>query len=118
MRSGSGLPEPPWTRVWLLALVVKFCADLVPVTPAVLLSVDPDGAVTTPRMVTVQLAPPFRVPPLQLTSWPDWVQVPWLEVMAYCGVAGGDWRVPTPLSWSDRTRLVSLAPPVLAIVIV
>ena len=46
------------------------------------------------------------------------MQVPCVDVTAYCGVAGGDWRVPTPLSWSVNTRLVSFDPPVLTMVIV
>ncbi|OPZ53799.1 MAG: hypothetical protein BWY91_01820 [bacterium ADurb.BinA028] len=77
---------------------MKFCADRVPVIDAVLLIVTPLAAMTTPRIVTVQLAPPANVPPLQVTNWPLWVQVPWVEVTAYCGVPGGDCRVPTPLS--------------------
>ena len=32
VRSGSGEALLFWTRVWMVAEVVKFCADLVPVT--------------------------------------------------------------------------------------
>ena len=46
------------------------------------------------------------------------MQLPWLEEIAYWGVAGGDCRVPTPLSWSVSTRLVSLEPPVFVMLIV
>jgi hypothetical protein len=49
------------------AVEVKFCADLVPVTLAVLFIVVPFGAVTFPVMVTVQDSPPFRVPAEQDT---------------------------------------------------
>jgi hypothetical protein len=51
-----------------VAVLVKFWADLVPVNDATLLRVVPPGAVTTPRIVTVHVSPPFRVPPLQVTS--------------------------------------------------
>jgi hypothetical protein len=67
VRSGRG--EGLGLNTWVVAdaVEVKFCADLVPVTLAVLFIVVPFGAVTFPVMVTVQDSPPFRVPAEQDT---------------------------------------------------
>ena len=118
VRSGNEVEVPGSTSVWTVALVVKFWADRVPVTLAVLLMVVPAGAVTTPRTVTVNEPPPLTVPRLQLTSCPLCVHVPLLDVMTYCGVAGGAWIVPIPFSWSLSTTLLSFAPPVFVPVMV
>ena len=77
--------------------VVKFWADFVPVTDAVLLSVVPLPAVTWPRMVTVHDSPPAMPPPLQVTRLPlgpPWVQLPFVLVIVSCGSAGGFWITP------------------------
>jgi hypothetical protein len=50
-------------------VVVKFCADFVPVTEAVLFSVVPLAAVTMPRMVIVAEPPPGIVPMLHVTPF-------------------------------------------------
>ncbi len=123
LRSGFGSPPPvpPLTSTDTLPVVVKVCADLVPVTEAVLLSVVPSAAVTWPRMVTVQTAPPLSVPASQVTTLPlgpPWEQLPLELVIVSCGTAGGVWITPTPLTWSVITTLLTLEPPVLVTVIV
>src|SRR5262245_53336499 len=60
-RSGNG-PPPLLTLVVTVFVVVKFCADLVPLTETVLFSTDPLGAVTIPRIDTVQVPLPSIVP--------------------------------------------------------
>jgi hypothetical protein len=122
VRSGA-LPPPlePWTRTWTEAFVVKFWADLVPDTDAVLFSVVPLAAVTWPRIVTVTVTPPATVPIWQVTTLPfgpPWVQVPCVLVIVSWGRPGGLWIVPTPLTWSVITTVSTFAPPVFVIVIV
>src|ERR1044072_7703373 len=75
VRSGP-VPLPLLTRGVVVAVLVKFWADLVPVTEAVLFMVVPLAAVTTPRMVTVQEPPPSMSPAAQLTRFTFWMQLP------------------------------------------
>jgi hypothetical protein len=69
LRSARGEPLAFCTRVCTDAVVVKFCADFVPVTEAVLFSVVPLAAVTMPRMVIVAEPPPGIVPMLHVTPF-------------------------------------------------
>ena len=60
VRSASGDGGLLATCVVAVVDEVKFCADFVPVTLAVLFIVVPLGAVTLPVVVTVQYFPPRR----------------------------------------------------------
>src|SRR5262245_48039584 len=114
VRSGSGVPAPPLTWVEAVPVVVKFCADRVPVTDAVVLMVVPLAAVTMPVMVTTQVPPPSIVPPLQVTNPLLCAQLPRVLVSASFG---GTPMPPTPFTWSDSSMLVSLDPAVFTMVI-
>ena len=67
VKSASGPFGTPVTSTEEVAEAVNVVADFVPEAVAVLLMVVPLDEVTTPRMVTVQVAPPASVPPLQVT---------------------------------------------------
>src|SRR5687768_15250694 len=97
LRSGRTPPPLPPATTWVVAVVavVKFCADRVPVTDAVLLMTVPSEAVTMPRTVTVHDLPPPRTPPEQVTLRFDWEQLPWELVRTSCG---GVPIPPTPLT--------------------
>src|SRR6185369_8599865 len=122
VRSGELPPPPlPWTRTDTDAFVVKFWADFVPVTDAVLLRLVPFEAVTWPRIVIVTVAPPEMVPIWHVTTLPfapPWAHGPWVLVIVSCGSPGGLWTVPTPLTWSVMTTESTLAPPVFLMAIV
>src|SRR5262245_36666140 len=115
VRSGSAAPLPLLTSVLVVVVLVKFCADLVPVTDAVLLIVVPFAAVTTPRMVTTHDPLPSIVPPLHVTRLVFCAHEPRLLVICSCG---GVPMPPTPFSWSVITALVIFDPPVFTIVTV
>src|SRR6266542_5107704 len=85
VRSGSAVPPPPLTIVVAVAVVVEFCADLVPVTEAVLLIVVPLAAVTMPRIVTTHVPPPSIVPALHAIRFTFCVQLPRVLVSTNCG---------------------------------
>src|SRR6266581_2006019 len=114
-RSARGDPPPLLTRVVAVAVLVKFWADFVPVTEAVLFRVVPLAAVTMPRIVTTHDPPPSRVPAAQVTRLAFWEQLPRVLVRTSWGGAP---MPPTPFTWSERTTLSTLAPPVLTAVIV
>ncbi|MNC90760.1 hypothetical protein D3C83_69020 [compost metagenome] len=78
-----------------MAVLVKFCADRVPLTDAVLLMVVPFAAVTMPRMVTVHEPPPSMLPALHVTSALVCWQPPRVLVSTSCG---GTPMPPTPLT--------------------
>ena len=75
---------------------VKFCADLVTVTEAVLLRVVPLAAVTRPRMVTVQVPPPSIEPALQVTRLTVWRTA--AATARHGRAAGGTPMPPTPFN--------------------
>src|SRR4051812_5837506 len=112
VRSGA-VPPPlvPWTRVCTDAVVVKFWADFVPDTEAVLFRFVPLAAVTWPRIVIVTVAVPAIVPIWQVTVFPfapPWLQGPCVLVIVSWGRPGGLWTVPTPLTWSVMTTVSTL----------
>ena len=98
-----------------MAVLVKFWADRVPVTEAVLFRVVPLDAVTMPRMLTTQVPPPSMVPAAQVTRFTFWVQLPRVLVRTSWG---GTPMPPTPFTWSENTTLVALAPPLFTMVMV
>src|SRR3954451_6729212 len=74
-----------------------------------LLMVVPLAAVTTPRMVTLQTPPPSIVAASQVTWVLIWLHEPRLLTTSS---SGGFPRPTTPLIWSVRWTLSTLAPPV------
>src|SRR6266436_2664302 len=114
-RSARGDPPPLLTRVVAVAVLVKFWADFVPVTEAVLFKVVPLAAVTMPRIVTTHTPPPSTVPAEQVTRLAFCAQLPRELVRTSWG---GTPMPPTPFTWSESTRLLAFAPPVLTTVIV
>src|SRR5262249_30934795 len=95
VRSGSVVPTPLLISVLVVAVLVKFCAERVPVIEAVVLIVVPFDAVTTPRIVTAQEPLPSIVPPLQVTRLVLCVQLPRVLVICSCG---GTPIPPTPFN--------------------
>src|SRR5678815_5739394 len=115
LRSASGVFVPPDTSVVAVVVVLKFWAERVPATAAVLLMVAPFAALTLPRIVTIHDPLPSIVPPWHVTSVVVCVQLP--RELVICSW-GGTPMPPTPFSWSVITTFVSFDPPVLIIVIV
>src|SRR6187399_2791852 len=76
LRSASGVFVPPDTSVVAVVVVLKFWAERVPATAAVLLMVAPFAALTLPRIVTVHEPFPSIVPPWHVTSVVDCAQLP------------------------------------------
>src|SRR5512142_3059409 len=95
VRSGRSDDVPLFTSVVVVVVLVKFCAERVPVTDAVLLRTVPCGASTTPRIVTVHEPPPSIVPAEHVTSVALCVHEPRVLVIWSCG---GTPIPPTPLS--------------------